>query len=81
MAWGGFPELTIWTATVPPDTLAAVSRAGFVPIGTSSRTRSSHTILVCDTRRPRPAPDMMLAGRRLLDLDTWDMRMVYSMAG
>lgn len=79
--WGSFPDLTIWTATVPIDTLAAVSGAGFVPIGTGSRTRSSHTILVCDTGRPRPAPDMLLAGRRLLDPDTWDMRMVYSMAG
>ena len=34
------------------------------------------TILVCDARRPRPAPDMMLAGRRLLDPASWDMRMV-----
>lgn len=79
--WGSFPELTIWTATVPTDTLAAVSGAGFVPIGTGSRTTSSHTILVCDTRRPRPGADMLLAGRRLLDPDKWDMRMVYSMAG
>jgi GNAT superfamily N-acetyltransferase len=79
--WGNFPELTIWTATVPTDTLAAVSRAGFVPIVVGSRTRSSHTILVCDTRRPRPASDMMLGGRRLLDPAAWDMRMVYSMAG
>lgn len=81
VAWGSFPELTIWTATVPPDTLAAVSRAGFVPMGAGARTRSSHTILVCDARRPRPAPDMVLGGRRLLDPATWDMRMVYSMAG
>jgi GNAT superfamily N-acetyltransferase len=79
--WGNFPELTIWTATVPTDTLAAVSRAGFVPMGVGSRTRSSHTILVRDTRRPRPASDMMLGGRRLLDPAAWDMRMVYSMAG
>jgi hypothetical protein len=81
VAWGSFPELTIWTATVPPDTLAAVSRAGFAPMGAGARTRSSHTILVCDARRPRPAPDMVLGGRRLLDPATWDMRMVYSMAG
>jgi GNAT superfamily N-acetyltransferase len=81
VGWGRFPELTIWSATVPLDTLAAVSRAGFVPAGVGSRTRSSHTILVCDARRPRPAPDMVLAGRRLLDPATWDMRMVYSMAG
>ncbi len=81
VAWGSFPELTVWTATVPPDTLAAVSRAGFVPMGAGSRTRSSHTILVCDPRRPRPAADMVLGGRRLLDPATWDMRMVYSMAG
>jgi hypothetical protein len=33
-----------WTATVPLDTLAAVSGAGFVPIVAGSRTRSSHTI-------------------------------------
>ena len=79
--WGNFPELTIWTATVPTDTLAAVSRAGFVPMGVGSRTRSSHTILVRDTRHPRPASDMMLGGRRLLDPAAWDMRMVYSMAG
>jgi GNAT superfamily N-acetyltransferase len=79
--WGNFPQLTLWAATVPTDTLAAVSSAGFVPAGTASRMRSSHTLLVCDVRRLRPAPDMMLAGRRLLDPASWDMRMVYSMAG
>lgn len=78
--WGGFPELTIWTATVPVDTLAAVSRAGFLPVGARSRTRS-HAILVCDVSRSRAAPDMMLGGRPLLDPASWDMRMVYSMLG
>jgi GNAT superfamily N-acetyltransferase len=79
--WGNFPQLTIWTATVPGDTLAAVSRAGFVPVDAGSRMRSSPTILVRDVRRPKPASDMILGGRRLLDPASWDMRMVYSMAG
>ena len=79
--WGNFPQLTIWAATVPIDTLAVVSAAGFVPVGAGSRTRLSQTILVCDVRRPSPSPDMMLGGRRLLDPAAWDMRMVYSMAG
>lgn len=79
--WGNFPEMTIWTATVPLDALEAVSRAGFVPMSAGSRTRSSHTILVRHTGRPKPASDLVLGGQRLLDPAAWDMRMVYSMAG
>jgi len=79
--WGNFPQLTLWAATVPVDTLAAVSGAGFVPVGAGSGTRFSLTILVCDACRASPAPDMMLGGRRLVDPAAWDMRMVYSMAG
>ncbi len=79
--WGSFPELTIWTATVPVDTLAAVSRAGFLSVDARARTRFSNTILVCDVSGSRVAPDMMLGGKRLLDSASWDMRMVYSMLG
>lgn len=78
---GDFPQLTIWMATVPSDALAAVSRAGFVPVDAGSRVGSSPSILVCDTRGSKPTPDMALGGRRLLDPANWDMRMVYSMAG
>jgi len=77
--WGDFSQLTIWTGALPTDALPAVSRAGFVPVGTGSR--SHHPILVCDLRRPTPVPDMMLGGRRLLEPASWDMRMVYSMRG
>jgi len=31
--------------------------------------------------RAVPGADPILGGRRLLDLASWDMRMVYSMAG
>ena len=78
--WGSFSQLTIWSAALPTDALPAVSRAGFVPVGTGSR--SHHTILVCDVRGLTPAPDaMVVAGRRLLEPASWDMRMVYSMEG
>jgi len=79
--WGGFSQLTMWTGTLPSNMLALASRAGFVPVDSGSRMRSSATILVCDVRRQRLGSDMTLGGRRLLDPANWDMRMVYSMAG
>ena len=79
--WGGFSQLTIWTATLPGDMLPVISRAGFVPVASGSRRSTSPTILVWDVQRQMPAQDIVLGGRRLLDPASWDMRMVYSMAG
>lgn len=79
--WGGFSQLTIWTATLSGDMLPVISRAGFLPVASRSRRSTSPNILVWDARRQMPAQDIVLGGRRLLDPASWDMRMVYSMAG
>jgi hypothetical protein len=81
VARGGFSQLTVWTGTLPGDMLPVISRAGFLPVASGSRASSSPTILVWDARRQTPAQDIVLGGRRLLDPASWDMRMVYSMAG
>ena len=79
--WGRFLELTIWTAALPGDTLALLSAAGFVPLGSGSPIKHSATVLVCQVHRGERVSDPTLSGRRLLESANWDMRMTYSMAG
>jgi GNAT superfamily N-acetyltransferase len=77
--WGGFENLSIWTATLSDEVLGLLSAAAFVPAaGPGSR---SPNVLVASTHRAPLSSDAALGGRRLLDLAEWDMRMLYSMAG
>ena len=78
--WGDFDQLNIWTATLPDEALTQLSAAAFVPAPARSSLHSPN-VLVISTRQTVQEPDPTLAGRRLLDVAEWDMRMVYSMAG
>lgn len=81
--WGRFVDLRAWTAALPADAPTVLGDAGFVPVEPSPGpfARNLPSVLVRAVQAGRPASEPMLGERRLLDPATWDMRMLYSMAG
>jgi len=82
VSYAGERSLMIWSATLPPDTIALLGAQGF-----KSVRQPRGTIQQCPAVLVRPIRDEHLDGewlfsdRRLLDLDNWELRMLYSMAG
>jgi GNAT superfamily N-acetyltransferase len=81
LEWGRFPEVIVWAATLPSETEGPLAALGFVPTSSGSQLRGVATTMIRPLARAAAAVDPILEGRRLLDLASWDMRMVYSMAG
>lgn len=81
LEWGRFAELIVWTATLPRETDESLAALGFVPTSAGSQLRGVATTMIRRLRHAPAGADPMLEGRRLLDLASWDMRMIYSMAG
>jgi GNAT superfamily N-acetyltransferase len=78
---GRCPSLTVWAATLPRETEAPLAALGFVPTSSGSQLRGVATTMIRPLGPAGAGVDPILEGRRLLDLASWDMRMVYSMAG
>lgn len=84
--WGRFAELTIWSATLPPDAKRLLRQAGFTilsaagSLGRAFRSGASRPVIL--VRRlgslPLEEADWAIAGVQPADLDDWDLRMVYS---
>jgi GNAT superfamily N-acetyltransferase len=81
LEWGRFPEVIVWAATLPSETEGPLAALGFVPTSSGSQLRGVATTMIRPLARAAAGADPILEGRRLLDLASWDMRMVYSMAG
>jgi hypothetical protein len=77
---GGFPELAVWAATLRPAEKVLLAQRGFGPADPVSAARGWPCALVRSTRE-RAAGEWSLAERPLLDPRSWDLRMLYSMAG
>jgi len=73
-------RLVIWSASLPPETVALLKRHGFRSDKTP-RGSFPPVILVRAVRRDQLNGEWMLAGRPLIDLASWDLRMLYSMIG
>lgn len=79
---GHFPDLRIWGATLPADARSLLENSGFRPcVGDSGIADPQKCILVKPLEEGIPENDRMLAGRRVLDIADWDIRMAYSMHG
>jgi len=73
-------RLVVWSASLPPKTITLLKRHGFRSDKTP-RGLVPPAILVRTVRRDQLKDEWVLAGRPLLDLASWDLRMLYSMLG
>ncbi|MBA2449738.1 MAG: hypothetical protein H0V51_17080 [Chloroflexi bacterium] len=83
--WGEFDELAIWSVTLPEEARALLREAGFnvsaapASIGRAYRGRAHGSRLLVRPVRPEmPPAEWVVADRPLLDLEQWDLRMIYS---
>jgi hypothetical protein len=77
---GRFLELAAWTSTLQPGEREALAARGFEPADPHLTARGCPCALVRSTRGTAPA-DWALESLPLLDPASWDLRMLYSMAG
>lgn len=81
VGWGQFPDLRCWTATLPQETVKLLQAQGFRAVSDEGIAARVTSVLVRPVRDELLETDWQLAGRRLLDMNNWDLRMLYSMAG
>lgn len=78
---GRFPELVTWTATLSEAELQLLTRQGFTPVDPEDTTRGCPCVLVYALGDRRSETEWALGDRRLLDVASWDVRVLYSMRG
>jgi GNAT superfamily N-acetyltransferase len=77
--WGHFQDLTIWSATLLDEAQTVLRHHGFTPVHAAGPiARDLPTVLVRPADDGRLEADWVLADRRLLDVENWDLRMIYS---
>ena len=77
--WGRFPEFVTWSATLSEAELRAFTGQGFGPVDMEQAVRGFPCVLVRPLPNGSSDGDWTLAGRPLLDLANWDVRVLYSM--
>lgn len=78
---GRFPELVTWRSTHPEPVARAFDGFGFRPVDLDRAAHGWPCVLVRPVDDARLDDDWTLCGTRLLDPSSWDMRMLYTMAG
>jgi len=76
-----FEDVFVWSATLPKESVNALSSAGFEPAVQGDSMPDDRKVLVRQTDGTRLTEDWHIDGVRILDGANWDMRMIYSMAG
>ncbi len=78
----GQRRLDAWSATLPPEKRAVLAANGFTLVRhAGSIAQQCPALLVRPVRDEDVRGEWLLAGRGLLDLENWDVRMLYSMHG
>ncbi len=78
---GQFLELFSWSATLPLAEKALLREFGFVPTEQSGEEKYKNCLLLKSIQDPMPCHDWVIAGQKLLNLESWDIRLIYSMHG
>jgi len=74
--------LKIWSATLSEERSALLAQNGFEPTDKKPGAQSHQTSLLVRAIAPDlPASQWQFAGRQLVDMADWDVRMLYSMCG
>ena len=79
--WGRFAEVCAWTVTLPEAARALLGESGFAPVRRGRLARQGPHLLVRGLGRLQSGAEPLLGEHRLLDVSSWDMRILYSMAG
>jgi GNAT superfamily N-acetyltransferase len=75
-------QIVIWSATLPSSAIALLRKNGFKQEQISkAMVRSAPELLVRSLCRDYVMGGWMVAGTPLLDISSWDLRMLYSMLG
>jgi len=78
---GRFPELVTWTASFSDAEVQMLEGLGFVPVDLVDTVRGCPGILVRPVQKGLPSEEWELGTRHLLDIENWDIRVLYSMRG
>lgn len=81
LEWGRFAELSAWTSALPGAARAELAGAGFVRADRGPLMRHGVTLLARGVGAGGGPIEPALGGRPVIDASSWDMRMLYSMAG
>jgi GNAT superfamily N-acetyltransferase len=73
-------SLVVWSATLPQSAIALLKKSGFRSI-IAPKAPAPPAVLVRPLHRQVVNGTWSLAGQALLDLASWDLRMLYSMIG
>jgi GNAT superfamily N-acetyltransferase len=79
IAWGEFSYLIAWSATLSDEARSILRREGFVEAGQPGR--GIPCVLVRPLRSGVPEREWIIGGQPLLELSSWELRMLYSMQG
>lgn len=78
--WGQFPELRCWTASLPAETISLLQDSGFTPMDDAGVGSPIKSLLIKPVRAGQEAKEWQQGDCQLLDMRSWDLRMIYSMA-
>ena len=78
VAKGKFADLRSWTISLPESTKRVLEALGFTPIDPSRRKRGFPVALLRPVRDADLGGTWTIAGRQLLDIGNWDLRMICS---
>jgi hypothetical protein len=81
LALGRFECVRIWSTSGPPTAENLLRERAFAPVEVDGVHAGSGGLLVRELDDTRGRPPLRLGSRNPLDIDDWDLRMIYSMAG
>lgn len=81
IGWGNFDKLTIWSATLSEEIKKLLHEMDFKFVNKTGRITKDidlPSIMTRPVRQDMLHTDWVVADRRLLDPDNWDLRMIFS---
>src|SRR5262249_46646917 len=79
--WSGAQQLSTWSMSLPAETRGLLEATAFVPAARDGLVRQGPAGIVRALGTSAHHPEPTLGARSLLDATSWDLRMLYSMAG
>jgi hypothetical protein len=78
---GRFQKLFTWGAMLSPEEKLLLKATGFVEVAQIGEEKWRNCLLLRPIQVQMLSRDWVIAGRNLMKLENWDIRLVYSMRG